>query len=178
METKTYIKLKDKAQNNFPEAIIVHHSGANPLQTVESIENYHLGLGWDGVGYHYLITYSGEVHKGRPEHINGAHTAQQSMNFKSVGICLLGNFNLEMPSEAQIDALTLLLKDLNGRYPIKEIVPHRRYANKDCFGKKLPDDWASKLLENDTIEEFITVQVPKSKIPIVKILFGVLGIKM
>jgi N-acetylmuramoyl-L-alanine amidase len=80
----------------------VHHSAASEDQTVQSIENYHLSLGWEGVGYQYLITKTGEVWLGRPEHYHGAHVAEQSMNTKSIGICMIGDFDKKLPTDVQI----------------------------------------------------------------------------
>ena len=41
--------------------IVVHHSGADPAQTRESIHEHHRRLGWAGYGYHYHIGLSGVV---------------------------------------------------------------------------------------------------------------------
>lgn len=150
IETNTYKKFKNSKQDNYPTKIIVHHSASPHTQSVEVIENYHLSLGWEGVGYHYLITWEGEVWKGRPEHYHGAHCKGQNNN--SIGICLIGNFSQETPSNAQIDALRGLLDDICSRYSISKIEPHRAYANKDCYGTNLADDWASKLLDSSLTE--------------------------
>src|SRR3990167_6563556 len=150
-ETTTYIKLKSKLKDNFPEWIFVHHSAASEDQTVESIENYHLSKGWEGVGYQYLITKTGEVWKGRPEHYHGSHV--QGYNTKSIGICLIGHFDFKMPTEAQIASLRGLLEDLVARYAIKpeNIAPHRKFSSKSCYGKLLEDDWARKLLTSPNV---------------------------
>lgn len=152
-ETKTYIKLKDKPQDNFPEWIFVHHSAASEDQSVVSIENYHLSLGWEGIGYQYLITKTGEVYKGRPEHYHGSHV--EGYNTKSIGICLIGHFDFKMPTEAQIASLRGLLEDLTSRYTIQpeNIAPHRKFSPKSCYGKLLSDDWARNLLRPPNVEK-------------------------
>lgn len=155
METNTYKKLKNRPQNNFPEMIICHHSGgtnANPLadtshHTAQIMEAYHLSLGWDGLGYHYAIHEDGKVWKGRPEHINGAHTIGQ--NTKSIGIVLSGNFDATLPSKEQEKALAGLIATIRAKYPAigrDNIYPHRKFANKSCYGKLLGDDWAKNLI--------------------------------
>ena len=37
------------------------------------IHAMHLGFGWDGAGYHAIITRDGICHAGRPEYWQGAH---------------------------------------------------------------------------------------------------------
>ena len=160
METQTYLKLKNKPKDNFPEMIIVHHSAASENQTVKSIEDYHLSLGWEGVGYQYLITKLGEVWKGRPEHYHGSHCKEQSMNTKSIGICLIGDFDKKLPTEAQKNTLITLMNDIIKRYPIKDIVPHRHFLGnppyKTCFGSLLKNTWAKDLISN---KEKIKLQI-------------------
>lgn len=155
-ETKTYKKLKDKPQNNFPKWLIVHHSGgtdADPLldtshHTAQMMEEWHLAKGWEGLGYQYVIHKDGIIWLGRPEYRNGAHTV--GYNEQSIGICLAGNFDATLPTDAQVKTLTQLLKDLMLKYKIgiENIVPHRKFANKSCYGLKLKDDWARNLVKS------------------------------
>jgi N-acetylmuramoyl-L-alanine amidase len=152
-ETNTYKNLKDKPKDNFPVMIIVHHSGgtdANPLQDTSNqsaadMEAWHLHNGWEGLGYHYVIHKNGDVWKGRPEHYHGSHAVGH--NTDSIGICLAGNFDATLPTTEQVTSLTNLMKDICSRYPIGDkIYPHRKFANKTCYGKNLTDDWAKNLV--------------------------------
>lgn len=140
---------------NKPQYIILHHTGGTDLDpladtshhTFEIVDEYHRqkwnfksSLGYY-IGYHYFIDKTGKVTQGRRESDEGAHT--KGHNLKSIGICLAGNFDVTMPSEAQKQALETLLKRLMILYsiPKENVVPHRKFANKTCFGKKLPDNW-------------------------------------
>lgn len=139
--------------------IIIHHAGgtdANPLQdssnyTVQMCNRDHKrfdmlsSLGWY-VGYQYFIDKQGVVTKCREDTEEGAHTIGQ--NKSSIGICLAGNFDATLPTEAQKTALKALLekKMKEWNIPIQNIVPHRKFAVKTCFGRKLPDDFAQKLV--------------------------------
>lgn len=154
-ETNTYKRLKNEPKNNFPEMIIVHHSGGtdlNPLedtsnQTAQIIEEWHFSKGWDGLGYHYVIHKNGDVWLGRPEYRNGAHAV--GYNTISIGICVIGNFDLTLPTKEQENAVAKLIQAVRGRYPIitqDKIYPHRKFANKTCYGKKLADNWANLLI--------------------------------
>ncbi len=160
-ETKTYTKFKNSPKDNYPEFIVVHHSGgtdANPLEdtshhTANIMESYHLSKGWEGLGYHYVIHKNGDVWKGRPEHYHAAHTV--GYNNKSIGICLAGNFDATLPTKEQEKSLTTLLKELQVKYniPSDKIVPHRTFANKSCYGNKLTNDWARNLLKLPTVDK-------------------------
>lgn len=145
---------------NTPKYLIVHHTGgsdANPLQdssnyTVDQCNidhkarfNFISTLGWY-VGYQYYIDKSGKITQCRSDTEEGAHTI--GYNTQSIGICLAGNFDLTLPLDPQIVSLKQILKDKSGLYsiPLLNIVPHRAFAVKTCYGKRLSDDWARNLL--------------------------------
>jgi len=88
--------------------------------TDADIHDMHLGFGWDGIGYHKVITRDGTVHNGRPEFWQGAHV--QGQNHHSLGVCLIGRHNF---TDAQFAALELLLIGWTARYPDAQIVGHR-----------------------------------------------------
>lgn len=146
---------------NIPKKIIIHHTGgtdANPLAdssgfTVAQCNDLHKklfnmksSLG-SYVGYHYYIEKDGKTTQCRADSDEGAHTKGQ--NTSSLSVCLAGNFDLTTPTPAQIEAAALLVNKLAKMYNITEIVPHRKYANKTCYGKNLSDNWGEKLLVKD-----------------------------
>lgn len=153
---------------NTPKYLIIHHTGGtdkNPLldtsnHTMETVDAYHKSLGWDGIGYNWYIEKSGLLKKGRDEAKTGAHTI--GYNDKSIGICLAGNFDATMPTNEQIATLQRLLVEKVAQYGISKenVVPHRKFASKTCYGKKLGDDWARNLVA----DEEVTLTVPKSKL--------------
>jgi len=135
-----------------PEYIILHHSLTKDSGTVswQAIREYHKQvLGWDDVGYHFGIEYIGrnnhrakvlrknhyEILTGRMMDKRGAHC--RGMNGKSIGICLVGNFDLKKPPfEMWMLSLKLvrsLCKIFN--IPIKNVKGHREFADyKTCPG--------------------------------------------
>lgn len=157
METETYKKLKDSQQDNFPEYIIIHHSAANATQTVKSIEDYHISLGWEGVGYQYLITNKGEVYKGRPETYHGAHVSEKGINKKSIGICLIGNFDIDKPTGSQVLSLIGLMKDILKRYPSIKVKYHRDFNPKSCPGKNISNEWGNEMFTLAKQDEMVSV---------------------
>ena len=95
--------------------------------------------------------------------MQGAHAIGYNRN--SIGICLAGNFDATMPSQAQEIALRELLKDIRTRYniPLSNLVPHRKFANKSCFGRNLSDTYMQDLLVEETksLTEFSTLDLLK-----------------
>lgn len=113
------------------KSIIVHHTGTSTA-TPQQIHEWHLANGWSGFGYNEYIRKDGTVFIGRGNHI-GAQCAGK--NSSSYGICLEGNFEVEIPTEEQYKALGQRIYELKKVYPIGEIVPHKRYSQTECCGK-------------------------------------------
>lgn len=114
------------------EYVIVHCS-ANVRSTVETVRRTHKQRGFSDVGYHFLISKDGTVHTGRAEHLQGAHCIGR--NHDSIGICLLGHFDLEEVPSAMETALEELVADLRTKYPIGRVQCHTDYKpTKTCPG--------------------------------------------
>lgn len=140
--------------------IIVHHTGGTDLdplcdtsnQSFEVVNEYHRqkwefksSLGYY-LGYQYYIDKNGKITQARSDTETGAHTIGQNDN--SIGICLAGNFDVTLPNQKQVEALKTLVSSLMDKHniPVKNVVPHRKFANKTCFGRLLADDWVQKLI--------------------------------
>lgn len=138
---------------NTPRQIIVHHSAAvAPTPQFDAIEEWHTArdfpkssLGYH-VGYHYVIEKDGTVRKARLDTDEGAHA--KGANFHSIGICLVGDFDVEWPTDAQITALGALIetKQKEHNLPVDAIYPHRHVSPTGCYGSRLPDDWGRQVL--------------------------------
>jgi N-acetylmuramoyl-L-alanine amidase len=84
-----------------PAYVIWHHSltaDGNVVDT-QAIRRYHVDIkGWLDIGYHYLIEKINdqwEILKGRMDNEDGAHCI--AFNNDSLGICVVGNFDLAVP---------------------------------------------------------------------------------
>lgn len=150
---------------NNPNKIIVHHSGgsdANPLQdssnfTFQACNELHKSrkftkssLGWY-VGYHFYIAKNGQITQAREYSDEGCHCVGQ--NTQSIGICVAGNFDATLPTKEQIASLKQLMIKVcyDCKISKNEIYPHRKFANKTCYGNKLSDTWARDLISSQKI---------------------------
>jgi len=140
----------------YPRFIVIHHTAGFDSSAL-TIDGYHRARGFGvevsspaglvkeyvkrgfkktrsgvmvSIGYHYLIRAAGDVEKGRPDFVRGAHCTALGMNFKSIGIALTGNFDSvdnpdgrkghKAPTSAQISSLRALLAHLVKIYQIPE----------------------------------------------------------
>jgi N-acetyl-anhydromuramyl-L-alanine amidase AmpD len=71
---------------------------------------------------------------------DGAHTL--GMNDKAIGICCVGNFDVQTPTETMLARLVPLLRWLMDVYgiPAKNVMGHRDYSPKSCPGKNFDMD--------------------------------------
>lgn len=131
---------------NTVKHIIIHHALKSAC-SVWDVHGWHLQNGWIGVGYHFFISKKGEIYKGRPVTAPGAHCSEQSMNRQSVGICLEGCYEEygtqtdKVVPQAQLEALTTLVKDLMRQYsvPPEKVLRHGDVATyKKCPGDYFP----------------------------------------
>jgi N-acetylmuramoyl-L-alanine amidase len=146
-------------QLNNPEFIIIHHS-ATIQGDVATFDRNHKARGFRKVGYHYVInngTYKadGLVEVGRTEYEDGAHCKPDGMNFKSIGICLVGDFDKTKPTPAQMASLEKLVKDIMARHKIPpfKILGHGEVAATNCPGKNFDMTAFRKRLEEKKVEK-------------------------
>jgi N-acetylmuramoyl-L-alanine amidase/Secretion system C-terminal sorting domain len=95
--------------------LIVHHSaGSNTSKnwtaTVAAIFDYHVNTkGWSDIAYNWLIAPDGTLFYGRGggSNVVGAHMCGN--NSHTMGVCLLGNFDSILPTQAALEKLSALL---------------------------------------------------------------------
>lgn len=91
------------------------------------------GMGFDEVGYQYIITQDGVLHECRSIKLQGAHC--YGHNHDSIGICLTGNVRFTL---SQFRTLFRLLYTLKSKYGLqdKDIYGHDHF---DQNGKTCPN---------------------------------------
>lgn len=119
--------------------LILHHAAAAKC-SVEDIHRWHLGNGWSGIGYHFLVRKDGSVHRGRPIDTVGAHT--YGANSDSIGVCFEGNFENEEMPDVQKEAGAELVTYIRQLYPsITKVGKHKDYLSTACPGKNFPFEY-------------------------------------
>jgi len=126
--------------------ITVHHTGTDivtatsepaVVRCMDGVLGGHLSRNFGDVGYHFMIDYAGRVWEGRSLAYWGAHVSGQ--NEHNVGIVLLGNFERQRPSRAQLQSMEQLVHVVRHHYGIRR---GRMYGHIDlgqtlCPGKYL-----------------------------------------
>jgi len=148
-----------KVQRGRWKYIVVHNSGTRQ-GNARIFENYHKNVRKmpNGLAYHFVIGNGNSSGDGQIEignrwtrQINGGHVASDYLNDISLGICLVGDLNRDLPTKDQLGALDELctyLRDrvgkIKGRPAIvkghKEINPKPT----DCPGDRFPLGWLRK----------------------------------
>lgn len=138
--------------------VIVHCSATRPdwmhnapfVDQVAEIKRWHTdpvaqgGRGWRNIGYHWLISRSGQILSGRKETEIGAHV--EGYNNGTIGICLIGGAGSSETDRfdqhftaAQDTTLRQLLQGIGMRTAIRKISGHNQYAAKACPGFNVPN---------------------------------------
>jgi hypothetical protein len=138
--------------------IVVHNSGTRQ-GNAKAFDYYHLHVRHmvNGLAYHFVIgngtsTGDGEIEIGNrwKRQINGGHVHSDYLNNIALGICLVGDFNRDTPSQRQLGALDELIRFLRERVGKIDrqwaIVKAHRDINPprwptDCPGDKFPYSW-------------------------------------
>ena len=157
MEGKNHLKWSLQYSPSVKK-IIVHHTGETNItnnrpsdEMMRAIYYYHtIVRGWGDIGYHYVIGKDGEIFEGKKggDKVVGAHV--YCNNIGTVGVSVMGNFQISTVSTKQINSLKTLLSKLTKKYNLKpngtstfhgknipNIIGHRDLAATACPGKNL-----------------------------------------
>ena len=132
--------------------IVVHHSLTKDGAVVDAaaIRKYHMQVnGWSDIGYHFLVEKVNDEFKiveGRSLLKPGAHCKDGGFNHKSIGVCVVGNWDNEAPPAPQWNLACRLVYKLAQTFyvPFNRIIGHREaqalsgvpeWMRKSCPGK-------------------------------------------
>lgn len=137
-------------------AILHHTADTSSGKQLAKVNEYHKlrfemysSLGY-WVGYHIFIEKDGEITKTRAYFEEGAHT--KGHNKEAIGICLAGNFDLEAPTLAQLNSLTLIHDELKiyhktDDFPLKY---HFNFSDTHCPGHYFQgNEWKKKIIQDN-----------------------------
>ena len=75
---------------------VIHWSETHTDKNIgsEEINKYHLELGLDGIGYHYVIRRDGSIQRARPVNTKGQHAPTNNHDERSIGVVFVGGINV------------------------------------------------------------------------------------
>ena len=76
--------------------VVVHWTETHTNKNIgsEEINKYHLDLGLEGIGYHFVIRRDGSLQRGRPINLQGQHAPTNNHDLRSIGIVFVGGINV------------------------------------------------------------------------------------
>ena len=130
--------------------IVIHHSGTHS-GSARGMDRYHREERHmeNGLAYHFVIGNGssmgdGEVFVGRrwTDQLAGGHVASESQNKVALGICLVGNFDVNKPTLKQMKVLNALIDALLARCDLsaKDVKTHQQInvMHTRCPGMNFP----------------------------------------
>lgn len=135
--------------------VTVHHDGLDRLESgtaeaamADRIELYRVGhraRGWGDIGYHFVIDRSGAVWEARSLRYQGAHVKDR--NEGNVGVLVMGNFEVQTPTRAQMSSLQTHLYAVCAYFtvPWTRVFSHREWpgAQTLCPGRNLQREFVT-----------------------------------
>lgn len=170
--------------------LVVHHTALYiasdprpPVERMRALYQYHAeNRGWGDIGYNFVIDERGQIYEGR--HGGRAVVAGHAYcnNVGTMGIALMGNFELEQPSQAQVQSLQWLLKELSDTYDINPgkgvvhhgktfvtpYIGHRDLMSTDCPGYYMYNAMAQVTANVRSGNVSATVKFPETAKPVQK----------
>jgi N-acetyl-anhydromuramyl-L-alanine amidase AmpD len=141
----------------------IHHTAVSRTKQktqLYPVDRYHKekwmmpsSLGWY-VGYNYFVDVDGTVTNtravGEETIANIGHNCDVVGRCDTISICLAGDFNLEMPLDAQISSLRGLIAQLRLRYPNIGYTTHRAIQpSRTCPGNLYTDEFHKSAVLGD-----------------------------
>lgn len=132
------------------DKLTVHHTAGAmnsdawkpTANALEGIRGFHAGSAatdrhWADIAYHFAVDRAGRVWQARPLVYQGAHA--RGHNEHNLGIVLLGDFETQSPSAAQLWSLGAFISFVRTLYriPLPSIYTHGELGQTSCPGKKL-----------------------------------------
>jgi len=170
------MKYTDSYKDSNTQFICLHHFGglisnskwSSQHQTVHDIDVVHRAR-WPSFrselgfwcGYNFVITADGDITQTRKCGEETAAIYGRNQNGEVISIAFAGNFTkgVDTPTQLQISALKLLLKDL----PNRKIVGHRFFLATDCPGNSITDTWIEGLRPLPQSVSYSVVDNPVAK---------------
>lgn len=144
--------------------ITIHHGGEefaedkDPIQYLLNLQKWsRKEKGWVDIPYHFMLDLKGTIYEARPL----AYPGDTNTTYDPTGhalICVMGNYEVQTLSQAQLQSLVELTAYLANKYNvgISDIAGHKDYAETLCPGKDL-----YRYLEDGTIQYEVSRRLKK-----------------
>lgn len=143
-----------------PRYITLHHDGMSPFLAkdqasaaarIEMIRVSHINRReqrFADIGYHFVVDRGGRVWEGRSLKWQGAHV--KNHNEHNIGICCLGNFDEQSPSDQQLESAEQLIQCLMQKHDVRvgNVRSHQEWARTACPGASLQREFV-RMRRND-----------------------------
>lgn len=132
-------------RRHIPQRVTLHHEGSakpltgheDPRHLLRNLQRYCIGQkGWPDIPYHFLVDLDGRIYQARdPLAVGDTNTQYDPMGHLLV--TLIGNYELQAPTKAQLDSICDLVAWLCDFYNIdpSTIACHREFAQTACPGR-------------------------------------------
>jgi len=156
--------------------VAVHHSVYTPANNLAELktqavlfDGWHKSKSWAEdtktpsaypyISYHYLMATNGEMLNVTDEKYVKYHSRDNfrgdlSFNLNGIAVCLTGNYENDMPTEEQMKALVLFIRDVQNRYKIDARVRGHKETSQTataCPGKNIgtsQSGWLKQVIAN------------------------------
>ena len=156
--------------------VAVHHSVYTPAKNLSDLKvqaklfnDWHKSKSWAEttktpstypyISYHYLMATDGSMLKVTQEqyvkyHAGDNFRGADSFNLHGIAVCLTGNYENDKPTEAQMKALVLFIRDVERRYKIDARVRGHKETSETataCPGKNIgtsKSGWLKSVITN------------------------------
>ncbi len=167
--------------------LVVHHTAMqvdgdnrSGAERMRALYAYHSNnRGWGDIGYNYVIDDQGQIYEGRSggDYVVAGHAYCD--NVGTIGISLMGSFDMENPTQEQVQSLQWLLRQLSDKYSIDAgghttfhgaslptIVGHRDLLSTECPGFYMYGvlDQVRRHVDQDDLSALVTFPI-KPTIP-------------
>lgn len=158
--------------------VAVHHSVYKPANNIEELkvqaklfDSWHKSKSWaeeiktpgeygcQYIEYHYLMAMDGSILQVQDEkyvlyHSGDNFRGASSFNLHGIAICLTGNYENDVPTEAQMRSLVLFIRDIERRYQINALVRGHKETSQSataCPGRNIgtsKEGWLKQVIVN------------------------------
>lgn len=111
------------------EGVIFNDYGAKAVEYLRSVQRWGTkNNGWEDIPYHFILDLDGNIYEGRPLWAEGDTGTSYNLTGHAL-ISVLGHYDHQTPSQAQLDSIVALMAWLAHDYqiPLENIKGHKDY---------------------------------------------------